>query len=219
MKKCVVYTAIFGNRDVLRDPEQVHADMDYICYTDNPAALSTTVWNVIPSEMVFENTVKTARWFKLHPHLLFPTYDTSVWIDANFTPQGDISSSIQNYLAQHPVAVFTHPIRDCIYEEAQVVINSMPALASIIEPQMYFYRETGYPEHQGLVASGVLFRRHHQPEVIYLMEQWWHHIVVFSGRDQLSFNYVAWKHNSCYTLIKQSIFAHPHFHTRDHGVR
>ena len=36
MKKIVIYTALFGNYDVLSSPINLSKDFDYICFTDKP---------------------------------------------------------------------------------------------------------------------------------------------------------------------------------------
>ena len=39
----------------------------------------------------------------------------------------------------------------------------------------------------------VLLRRHNSPDVVQAMNAWWGELVAWSKRDQMSFNYVAWK--------------------------
>ena len=51
----------------------------------------------------------------------------------------------------------------------------------------------GYPHDNGLVISGVLFRRHNEKDVIKVMEDWWHEIKYHSHICQLSLPYVFWK--------------------------
>ena len=46
-----------------------------------------------------------------------------------------------------------------------------------------------------MVISGVLFRKHNEEDVIKVMEDWWTEIKYHSKRDQLTFNFCAWKNN------------------------
>lgn len=54
------------------------------------------------------------------------------------------------------------------------------------------YRAEGLPEDAGLIEAPVILRRH-TDAIRRLNESWWGEIVRASRRDQLSFNYVAWK--------------------------
>ena len=41
----------------------------------------------------------------------------------------------------------------------------------------------------------MLVRKHNEIDVIEISEDWWEEVKSGSRRDQLSFNYVAWKNN------------------------
>ena len=49
-------------------------------------------------------------------------------------------------------------------------------------------RASGYPEHNGLIASGIMLFRHRRPAVAALLNDWWRLIDNGSPNDQLSFN-------------------------------
>ena len=61
--------------------------------------------------------------------------------------------------------------------------------------QVKRYMEEGYPQDNGLTTNGIMFRNHKNPSIINLMEDWWLEIKHNSRRDQLSFDYIAWKNN------------------------
>ena len=48
----------------------------------------------------------------------------------------------------------------------------------------------------------VILRRHNEEDCIKLMESWWTEIQYNSKRDQLSFNYVAWKNKVKFNYIE-----------------
>ncbi len=56
------------------------------------------------------------------------------------------------------------------------------------------YSYSGFPKDKGLITGMVILRRHNKSDCIKVMEQWWSEISYNSKRDQLSFNYSAWKH-------------------------
>ncbi len=45
--------------------------------------------------------------------------------------------------------------------------------------------------------------RHNEPDVAGVMENWWSEIEQGSRRDQLSFNYVAWKNGLQFKIIEE----------------
>ena len=79
------------------------------------------------------------------------------------------------------------------------------------------YQKEGYPKHNGLVASGILFRNHHDKDVIKVMEDWYSEVVYYSFRDQLSFNYVCWKNNFVYDESDIFYFKNEYFQRLEHS--
>ena len=57
---------------------------------------------------------------------------------------------------------------------------------------MQRYASEGFPRGAGLAEACVILRRH-TAAVEAFGEAWWHEIRTGSHRDQLSFDYVAWK--------------------------
>lgn len=54
-------------------------------------------------------------------------------------------------------------------------------------------KKAGFPEHYGLGENNILYRRHNEPALVRVMEDWWYFLENYSRRDQLSFVYVLWK--------------------------
>lgn len=86
-----------------------------------------------------------------------------------------------------------HFVRNCIYEEFAEVEKLGYETADVLRKQRELIEQSGFPEHFGLAETNVLYRRHNEPEIIKLMEDWWYFIANYSKRDQLSFSYVLWK--------------------------
>lgn len=86
-EKLVVYTVLFGNYDILKEPLYITPNCDYYILTDQNIN-SDSVWRKYPLENFVEqikefSNIEKARYFKLHLHLLFPKYKYSMFIDAN----------------------------------------------------------------------------------------------------------------------------------------
>lgn len=115
---------------------------------------------------------------------LFTEARASVWVDASFRILS--RSFVSAHVAwADPFALFAHPGRDCIYEEADVS-RAMPKYrGQAIREQIAYYREQGHPRHYGLWEAGVMAMRH-TPAVMALGQVWMNHIETFSFQDQLS---------------------------------
>lgn len=205
--KKVIYTAIVGDYDDLINPTPLE-DWDYICYTDQP--LKSEIWQIkpIPEEIKYLSQVKQQRYIKLHPHILFPDYEFSLWVDANISIKGNINNYISENCSDTGTVLFIgkHPHRNCIYKEAITCKAMNKDKEEIINKQMAKYESEGFPHNMGLPQSCIIFRYHNEPSCINLMETWWKEIEQHSHRDQLSFNYALWKSPAPIKYLSDKIY-------------
>lgn len=202
MEKTVIYTAIFGGKDKLLEPEFKPAGCDFVCFSDTE--FTSPTWKVVKTEMIGNDPVRNARRHKVLAHKLFPEYTYSVWVDGNIIVRGDVNELIAEKLQHMNMAIYDHAYttgdaRDCVYDEAKALLKFSKGSKykddpELIKAQIAKYKAEGYPKHNGLISSMELIRRHNEPDVVATMEDWWREIDAHSRRDQLSFNYVAWKH-------------------------
>ncbi|MGB5943064.1 MAG: glycosyltransferase domain-containing protein [Leeuwenhoekiella sp.] len=212
--KNVVYTAIFGDYEGLV-PQRPQTGFDYVCFTDNPN-LKAKPWNInVCTPPVKNDPTRANRHVKILVHQYLWEYENSVFIDGNFLIIGDMSKLIEKYLANQSMAAFSHTEtsdpRDCLYSEYEALIKIGEKTGNyrddpeIMAAQIKRYREEGYPQHRGLIKGGVLLRKHSSAKMIQVMEDWWKEIEKGSKRDQLSFNYAAWKNDFTYETIPGDI--------------
>lgn len=204
VRQIVVYTAISGDYDFLKDPEYITENCDYVCFTDNPK-LKSKVWMIkpFPEFALTLDKVRRCRYVKIMPHILFPNYQYSVWVDGSIDIIGNVNELLEKYFlkANHVLVTFKHPLRDCIYVEAETCKKLLKDDIDIIDKQIDRYKKFGLPEHVGLIESNVMLRKHNNQSVIELMEAWWYEVNNFSKRDQLSFNFVAWRYKFSYSTL------------------
>ena len=193
-ERIAVYTGIFGDYDELCEPAVIPPNVDYYFLSDvKPERESVFKWidakTVIPAEVT--SPVKRNRYIKMHPHLLFPDYKYSVYIDGNIYVKGDITS----FVRENPsgITVFMHPKRDCIFYEAVTIVNFQRVAAEDVCRQMEKYLDEGMPLHYGMPEMPVIAREHHKPACRRIMEDWWKEFDMGAQRDQLSFMYAVWK--------------------------
>lgn len=230
-EKGVVYTAIFGDYEDLLDPKVIDEDLDYICFTDNPN-LKSDVWNIrLISDFIddfnsYNNEIsfidldftRRARTIKTLPHVFLKEYDFSIWIDAGFLIVGDVIEFVNRYTKKDFLGV-KHSVRHCLYDEADEVLRLKIDDEELILKQVNRYKKQNYPKNNGLIESGILFRRHNNQKIIKAMNDWFNEIISFSKRDQLSFNFVAWKNNLDFDLANIYYTRNPYFHHYFHKVK
>ena len=202
MSNNVVYTSIFDGYDEVRE-QTLPNDWDWKCFSEEN------------SLSIYEDNNRNAKRFKVLPHRYFQDYEYSIFIDGNMSVRGNINELVDKYLKDANVAFFSHSSnnldsRNSAYEEAQTIFDlgekNMKRTPErgilnykdnpfVIEKQMERYNILRYPSNNGLITGMVILRRHNEKDCIQAMEDWWTEIKYNSKRDQLSFNYVAWKNN------------------------
>ena len=189
-KRTVVFTAIFGNYDDLRVPHFVDPDLDYVVFGDAWLVDVPAPW--IPRQLSarFAHDRLNARYVKTHPHALLAEYEISLWADAVFQLRHVRADFVERLLDDRSIAVFAHPERDCVYEEAAAIaaweLDSPERIAAVLDT----LKAHSVPPHAGLAATGMIVRRHRDERLIRAMETWWEWIHTWSWRDQLSFDFV-----------------------------
>lgn len=214
----VVYTAIFGSiGDELQPLPEFPAWFDdrvkYIAYVDDVAnpVLDSTGWERRPALWVHRSNPRLrARRHKILAHQLFPKADVSIWIDGCLTPAEDPAELAKKYLVNHDICVFEHMQRDCVYAEAAACKRLRKDSVSVIDALVARYQREGYPPKRGLGETTCVMRRH-TPAVNKFSEEWWEELRAHSIRDQLSFDYLIWKHGLAYQTFQGARTNNPHF--------
>lgn len=201
----VIYTALFGNYCGLIEQPKLK-NIDFVCYTDRTDLVSKC-WNIKVVKPPFkDDNTRNNRYYKIVPHLHLPNfYSISIYIDANFLILNDLNEVIDK-LKDNKLLCFDHnqtktDKRDCIYAEYDAILEMVRKngkfkdVPEVMKSQVDRFKVEGYPKHNGLLSAGVLIRKHQDAEIIKLMDAWWKIVKFESKRDQLSFNYVAWKLN------------------------
>lgn len=185
----VVYTCITGGYDELSPVGAPEPGVRYVCFTDRAVA-DARGWELRPVPRSFGHPVLENRWAKMHPHLLFEEAACSLYIDGNILLKQDVLALSRDALARHDLALYAHPFRRCIYQEAAECAAIGHAWVWDFARQMRRYERAGMPEQAGLFECNILFRRHHAPAVVAVMQDWWDEFCHGVRRDQLSLPYL-----------------------------
>ena len=210
-EKVVIYTGVIGGYDGLPTVETPDGNCAYVCFTDGPLE-SDGVWQIRHLTPVLADPQREARRVKILPHLFLGEYDISLWVDANCTLQKPLTADfIRNAVKQHPIACQEHPERNCVYDEAEAVLQLGYDDPGLVRRQMYKYRSLGLPEKDGLVMTAFLARRHNDPRCKVFCDLWWKEIHENSRRDQLSFPFVRWLTRQEMALLPGTCFSNPFY--------
>lgn len=217
MKKFAVYTCITGDYDEVKELAFQESGVDYYLFTNNKNIISSS-WKVIYIENEGLDNIRLARKIKVLGHPILEQYDITVWLDGASYIKKSIKEFIANYcdLDQYCLVGFKHRERDCIYEEALECVKVRKEKKEVIQRQIKKYKQEGYPEHNGLIESTILIRKHLDRKLRQTMMDWFSEISDFSYRDQLSFNYVVSRSKLNYDLLDMNVFDNEYFGWKKH---
>ena len=185
-KKKVIFTALTGNYDALKQPVVVRDDWDYICFTDREGQDGVWQFRRIPFE---GNDLVRGRQVKMQPHLVLPEYSVSLWMDANIRIAGNaFYECVERAMAEKPVfATLPHGQRDCVFEELCTCYRTGRIPWRMAWTHLNRLMRMRMPRHYGLYEMGVILREHNHPDVKSLDDAWWNLFKSCPLRDQLSF--------------------------------
>ncbi len=218
MKKFVLYTAIFGNPSRFNIPEISIPDVDKFCFTDleiqtgdyqaqlvsRNRDIKTDFYQVKHKSYNHLAAVMRQRFAKICvPDEIFNNYEYSVYADCKRPFSVDFDYLLSCLEPGSDIVLRRHGKRDCIYTEGSFCIKKFGELKTSILRQLDFYSIENYPRNNGLYRTGLLFRRHTK-ELKEFSKFWWGQLKKYSNRDQISFPYVAWKHDMKISLCKRT---------------
>jgi hypothetical protein len=204
----ICYTAIFGNYDELKEPSVISEGWEYIVFSDRH--YDSKVWKTIIINEGLDNKIQARKcWVKPFDYI---DYDICVSVGGQISIHCDLNEFV-DYSKEF--SIMQHPYRNCVYAEAYICLKHNIGVAEKITEQMRKYFSEGLPINVGLVETGVMVRRNTENNKKHC-SLWFDEILNHSYRDQLSFNYILWKHklitpNLMYwENLKDKFIIHPH---------
>ena len=187
LESIAVFSAIADDDGGVQEPKVIDPRADYLLFTGGKVP-SGSVWKSRRFDFIEADPVRTCLSVKTHPHVYFPGHEWSIWVDRDL----QIAALPEDFIAEDnencDVIAGRHPDRDCVYDEFTESIAVKRDDLVPMQVQIERLRASGYPEHNGLIASGIMLFRHRRPAVAALLNDWWRLIDNGSHNDQLSFN-------------------------------
>jgi hypothetical protein len=186
----VVYSINLGLYDYMPIPPNL-PNCSYYLITDAAKVDSNLPWRIVRPTLAERDSKRVCLWYKTHPHLLFPETLNSVWIDSNIVCLPGSEKVITAQEALSEVATFAHPDRNCVYKEAQAIVDIGLDRLEVISAVVEKMRSQGMPANNGLYETNVLYTKSRDYAVRKFMNQWWNNVFFGSRRDQMSFTFAA----------------------------
>lgn len=218
MNKIVVYTAIFNNYDWLKEPVIVPDNVDFICYTDSKK-LKSKNWIIKVVDLNGKSPSLLNREIKLlYPLTELKDYDYSLYVDGSIMIKENLLPFFEKYCGQAPIMNFKHPNNDCIFIEMIRCIQQGRGNANKLVEQYAAYQQYGMPKHWGLSDNKIILRENNSLITKTIMEEWYWHVVNYSGRDQVCLSYVYFKNKYSYHFYEENIENNIYFETWPHNI-
>jgi len=235
--RILVYTAIFGDIDRLWSVYPLaRGEARHVLFTDRerrevglwtdgrPAQIqkhtdgmsAPPVWEAQIVDPLWDSR-RTARHFKACPHR-YVDADVYVWVDGNVRLLAPPEVIVEQYLDGEELAIFKHPDRKCLYDEAHFCAQHGKDTVKTLQRQMTHYEHEGMPHDWGLPETRCVIRRN-TPAMRDLGEAWWAEMERHSVRDQVSLPYVCWKAGVRWRVIPGRCWVrngHEHFYYIKH---
>lgn len=200
--KLVIYTSLFGDKEELNDPlnnienEDTDLDISFFCFTDSKSHKSKT-WDLKIIDDHFLPSDKFSRRVKTMPHKYLFEFKYSLFIDNTVSfkrlPNSTDLLTEKKYLFR----LFMHSGRSNLFEEF-LAVNGLGYDTSdnLLSLKEYYSKFINLSKVAPLSTNTVILREHNNDQIIKFGDIWWEHILNFSKRDQLSFDFVKMMTNT-----------------------
>lgn len=202
--KGVVYTAIYGKYDTLKEPLFINDNLDYYAFTDQNIPKGS-VWKKFDLSFFPElenfDAYHLSKYIKLFPYKFFSKYDFSIWVDGNVQLIAD-TYPLAIMAEGSAMATYENPFHDCIFTERNHVLYFNRVPKTELDRQIDDYAKAGFPKHFGMREFSIIYRNLQNDECKEIMEEWWKHINIYTMRDQFSLPFILWSKGKNIDYIK-----------------
>lgn len=218
----IIYTCITGNYDDLI-PQPSYEGVKYICFSDSINKSQYHNWEIFPIPSLEINQPNLInRYLKaLHYNLDFNS-NISMYIDGNVLIKSNPTSMVRQFEeSAASIAAFKHPHRENIMQEFEELISTQKLTQLEIKKTFKLLesmKAEGYDFTPLLSAGYIILRRHDDHVLKIALREWLDIILNECKRDQMSLQFVLWKHGITMKYLDDFIDPHLFFSRYDHGI-
>jgi hypothetical protein len=172
-------------------PIAKQSTLPFICFTDDPTLTSDTWRTVLIEPMFASDPIRSQRAVKIEAHKHLPDYDVSLYIDASFTLTVPPERLLDEVLGDGDIAVPTLHWERSLDEFLWAAEYGRDDPTRIYEQLNHYAAADAEVLEERPYMAGMLFRHHQRDAVKALQECWFAHVLRYSRRDQLSFNFAC----------------------------
>lgn len=192
--KIAVITANMGQFDKEIEPVKQSIDFDFYKFTNKN----------FPARHCSMTARLQARIPKTFSWQMIPDYDIYVWVDSScaLLHTDSVKWFIEN-LGDNDIAVFKHPNRHTIQEEANYLKERFIKKCKYITPRYEnelideqleeIFVDKNYIDKNLYASTAFVYRNNDKMQKA--LKEWWYHISRFHSIDQLSLPYILWQFN------------------------
>ena len=189
--KIAVYTAVFGNYESIHEPDILPDNIDYFIFTDVEIPKQSR-WKKRECEFLEGlSSAEKNRYVKMHPHLFFPEYEYSIYVDGSVQILSDLTP-LTKRIGRLGFSMHMHSARNSVYDELKAAKITRRITDTSYDKCVDFFRLQGVPDNNGLAECGVIARSHMDSCCIKIMEEWWQAYKEIINRDQICLSYVLY---------------------------
>ncbi len=218
-EKIAVYSAVFGDYDTIPEPYFKPDNCDFFIFTDQQIS-THSIWRKkeIADIVNGMNNMEKNRYIKMHPHIFFPDYKYSIYVDGNVCVMTDLTEYV-NILNEIGLGIHLHNTRSCIYDELTSVVATNRMTQKEAKKFKDYAMSLHFPPKYGLLQCSVIVREHNNPICISIMEDWWQLYMKYGKRDQLYLPLALFLHHisvSNVTILGNDLYCNPSFRIYNH---
>lgn len=194
--KVAVYSCITGGYDNIIAPLIYPSNIDYILFTDdlNKDLKGWQVRQLPESACRYESNTLRNRYCKMHPEIVGIDYDFAIYVDGNICVYSDLTSMINVVNYETGLAFHRHNVRDCIYDEYEVLKITKRGNLHNLHKQIERYKNERFPTRYGLLEASVIVSSLKNNVTKLILNTWWNEFLKSESlRDQISLPYIIWK--------------------------
>ncbi len=210
----VIYTFVRTGESLPKIPD-MNPENGYVCFTNDANLYAKRglnfPWKMFKVDDLADflqlqtQSIKLKEFIKLHPHLFFKNFNTSIWIDSQYDCIKDPTEIIKKIKPATFVLGLDDAYIDCAYKELIHTKKHAYMTATEFNAVLQIMKWCKYPQHNGMIDSSILVRKHNDERCQQVMNKVWNFVNNTYANDRLFLNLVLWLNKYSYSYIPANI--------------